>query len=460
MKIREQLKCELARREFWEYCKLMFPAFYKEDRKYLKQLCETLQDFYYNDQEFMIINLPPRHGKSFTATNYAQWILGKDPTYKIISASYNSDLSVTFSKQVRSVIETEKLDNKIIYNDIFTNTKLKYGSSRMDRWQTDRSSQVNYLATSPGGSATGFGAHMEIIDDLIKNAFEANNAKVLEDQWDWFTNTMLSRREGKKKVLIIMTRWNSKDLAGRIIEYVKDEGLSYSHINMKALENNKMLCEDIFSLEDYNRALKVMGEDIFSANYQQEPIDLKGALYQDLMTYDKLPDKIRTIDNYTDTADTGSDFLCSIDYAVDSDKNAYIIDVVYTKESMEITENKVAEMITKDKVNFCRIESNNGGRGFSRNVERISKGLGNRTTLFKPFHQSKNKLTRILTGSTAVMKNIYFPSDWKYRFPEFYRDVISYQREGKNAHDDCADVLTGITEQLEKNSGNFSGRRL
>lgn len=438
----------------------MFPSFYKEDRKYLKLLCETLQDFYYNDQEFMIINLPPRHGKSFTATNYAQWILGQDPEYKIISASYNSDLSVTFSKQVRGAIETEKLDNRIVYGDIFNNTKLKYGSSRMDRWQTDKSYQINYLATSPGGSATGFGAHMEIIDDLIKNAYEANNAKILEDQYDWFTNTMLSRREGKKKVLIIMTRWNSKDLAGRILDYVKDEGLSYSHINLKAREYDKMLCDDIFSLEDYDRALKVMGEDIFSANYQQEPIDLKGALYQTLMTYKDLPDTIKSIDNYTDTADTGSDYLCSIDYAVDSNKNAYILDVIYTKESMEVTEGAVARMITKDKVNFCRIESNNGGRGFSRNVDRLSKNLGNRTTLFKPFHQSKNKLTRILTGSTSVMKNIYFPENWKYAYPEFYRDVTQYQREGKNAHDDAPDALTGIAEQLERNTGNFSGRSL
>lgn len=59
MKVRQQLQCELARREFYEYCKLMHPGFYKDDRKYLKAMCDKMQEFYYNDDEFMLINLPP-----------------------------------------------------------------------------------------------------------------------------------------------------------------------------------------------------------------------------------------------------------------------------------------------------------------------------------------------------------------------------------------------------------------
>lgn len=455
MKIREMLQCELARREFWEYCKLLHKDFYREDREFLKELCYKLQDFYYNDDEFMIVNEPPRHGKSFTATNFVEWVLGQNPLERIMSASYSHDLSKNFSKKVRGTISTEKIGENIVYSDIFSETKLKFGSSEAMKWQTDKSNQINYLATSPSGSATGFGCTLMVIDDLVKNAYEANNESILEAQYEWFVNTMLSRREGKKKVLIIMTRWNSKDLAGKILEYVEENNISYSHINFKAeQEDGTMLCPSIFDKKASERAKQLMGEDIYEANYNQTPIDMKGCLYSNLQTYSELP-TVLEICNYTDTADEGTDYLCSINYAICSDDKAYILDVIYTQDAMEITEPLVAGMLTKDDVNYAVIESNNGGKGFARNVERICRENNNNHTMFKRFTQTKNKVSRILTGATGVMQNVVFPADWKSMYPKFYKDVTQFQRLGKNKHDDCVDVLTGIYEQLRKrtNSG-------
>ena len=455
MKIREMLKCELARREFWEYCKLLHKDFYREDREFLKELCYKLQDFYYNDDEFMIVNEPPRHGKSFTATNFVEWVLGQNPLERIMSASYSHDLSKNFSKKVRGTISTEKIGDNSVYSDIFQETRLKFGSSEAMKWQTDKSDQINYLATSPSGSATGFGCTLMVIDDLVKNAYEANNESILEAQYEWFTNTMLSRREGKKKVLIIMTRWSSKDLAGKILEYVKENNISYSHINFKAeQEDGTMLCPSIFDKKASERAKQLMGEDIYEANYNQTPIDMKGCLYSNLQTYSELP-TVLEICNYTDTADEGTDYLCSINYAICSDDKAYILDIIYTQDAMEITEPLVAGMLTKDDVNYAVIESNNGGKGFARNVERICRENNNNHTMFKRFTQTKNKVSRILTGATGVMQNVIFPEDWKSMYPKFYKDVTQFQRLGKNKHDDCVDVLTGIYEQLRKrnNSG-------
>lgn len=455
MKIREMLQCELARREFWEYCKLLHKDFYREDREFLKELCYKLQDFYYNDDEFMIVNEPPRHGKSFTATNFVEWVLGQNPLERIMSASYSHDLSKNFSKKVRGTISTEKIGDNIVYSDIFQETKLKFGSSEAMKWQTDKSNQINYLATSPSGSATGFGCTLMVIDDLVKNAYEANNESILEAQYEWFVNTMLSRREGKKKVLIIMTRWSSKDLAGKILEYVKENNISYSHINFKAeQEDGTMLCPSIFDKKASDRAKQLMGEDIYEANYNQTPIDMKGCLYSNLQTYSELP-TVLEICNYTDTADEGTDYLCSINYAICSDDKAYILDVIYTQDAMEITEPLVAGMLTKDDVNYAVIESNNGGKGFARNVERICRENNNNHTMFKRFTQTKNKVSRILTGATGVMQNVVFPADWKSMYPKFYKDVTQFQRLGKNKVDDCVDVLTGIYEQLRKrtNSG-------
>lgn len=101
------------------------------------------------------------------------------------------------------------------------------------------------------------------------------------------------------------------------------------------------------------------------------------------------------VKNYTDTADTGDDYLCSIDY-VEYNHEAYVINVIYTKDGMEITEPAVAKMLYEDQVNDADIESNNGGRGFARNVESILRNTyhSNRT-IINPFFQSKNKISRI-----------------------------------------------------------------
>jgi predicted phage terminase large subunit-like protein len=294
-----------------------------------------------------------------------------------------------------------------------------------------------------------------IIDDLIKNAQEAYNEEVLQKHWDWFTNTMLSRLEEGGKIIIIMTRWATGDLAGRALEHYKEQGAKVRHISMKALqEDGTMLCPEILSRKSYEAKCKAMGIEIASANYQQEPIDIKGRLYTNFKTYTKLPmdDKgnllFTSIRNYTDTADQGNDYLCSINYGVYNGE-AYVLNVLYTKQPMEVTEPAVAKMLYEDKVNIADIESNNGGRGFARQVERIlhEKYRTNRVQI-NWFHQSKNKKARILSNSTWVMNHVYFPVNWKDRFPEYYEAMTKYQKEGKNLHDDAPDATTGIAEKI------------
>ena len=111
-------------------------------------------------------------------------------------------------------------------------------------------------------------------------------------------------------------------------------------------------------------------------------------------------------------------------------------------------------MLLAGQVNVARIESNNGGRGFARNVRRIlEQELGSNLTIIKWFTQSKNKQARIYSNSTWVMEHIYFPEDWRNRWPEYYDSMIKYQREGKNKHDDAQDATTGIAENCGKKSG-------
>lgn len=451
--IKLQAKIELAKREFFYFCNLKAPDFYKRDRKYLVDLCNDLQAFYESDEyDALIINEPPRHGKSRTASLLVEWILGKNQDEKIMTGSYNETLSTMFSKNVRNgIMETKADPMKPVYSDVFPNVRIKRGDGAMNLWSLE-GGYNNYLATSPGGTATGFGASLLVVDDLIKSYEEACNEATKEKHWEWFTNTMLSRLEEGGKIIIIMTRWASDDLAGKALEELPESGYKIKHINMKALQDDgTMLCEEVLSRKSFEAKKKVMGEDVVSANYQQEPIDLKGRLYTSFKTYDGELPQFKYIKNYTDTADTGNDYLCSINYGVTFQNEAYILNVLYTKEGMEVTEPAQAKMMFEDEVNIADIESNNGGRSYSRNVERIMRErYKTNKTVFRPFHQSKNKAARILSNSTWVMEYIYFPHNWKYRFPEYYEAMMKYQKEGKNKHDDAPDATTGIAEKINK----------
>lgn len=452
--IKLEAKKELARRDFWYYCKLLGKKdFYNDKKEYLKDLCNQLQNFIDSNKKILVINMPPRFGKSYTATLFVQWLLGRNNKLKIMTGSYNETLSSTFAKQVRDMIATEQTRGVTVYRDIFPDTKIKYGEASMNKWALEGSQVANYLATSPTGTATGFGADLIVIDDLIKNSEEAYNSNVLEKHIDWFTNTMLSRTEKGFKLIIIMTRWASNDLAGFILSNYDD----VVHINYKAInDDGTPLDEGTLSLEDFEFKTKNMAKEIVYANYQQEPIDIKGRLYNEFKTYINLPkEKIIKISAYCDTADTGDDFLCNIIYA-DCKDSAYILDVIYTKEAMEITEPLVAEAYKKFNVNVADIESNNGGRAFARNIERITRDKGNYKTVIKWFHQSGNKIARILSNSAWVNNNIYMPIDWKNKWSEFAKDIISYQKEGKNKHDDGPDALTGIAEKMASDGYNWN----
>ena len=417
-------KIELSKRFFFDYCNLIMPSFYKRDRAYLVTMCEEFQSFLNdNEHDVLVLNLPPRHGKSLTLGKFVEWVLGNDHTKKIMTGSYNETLSTVFSKNVRNTLQEEKADeNKIVYSDIFDAT-IKHGDAAKNLWSLS-DGYNNYLATSPTGTATGFGADIIIIDDVIKNAEEANNATVLEKHWDWFVNTMLSRLETGGKIIINMTRWHSEDLAGRALRELPKNGYRVKHINFKAFneQTNEMLCDDILTLEDY-----------------------KGRLYSEFQTYNARSE-YKKIWNYCDTADTGKDYLCSIVWGETSDGFADVLDIIYTQKPMEYTENAVANQLINNRVNVSRIERNNGGRSFARSVR--DKIQGKVACTVEDFFQGNNKEARIYSNSYWIEQHVRFPNDWRTRFPEYYQAMTTYQREGKNKHDDAPDATTGIAETM------------
>ena len=455
LKLQEALAVKKARRDFWSFCCLLYPEFYKESRPYLKDLCQTLQAFYNGsiDKQILIINMPPRHGKTFTARLFVLWMFGQNPRTKIITGSYNQILSGLFAQQTRDGILTENENVKQKYfSDIFPDTTIKQGDAAKGFWSLDGSEEKNYLATSPGGTSTGIGANYIIVDDIIKNNEEASNELVKDKHWEWYNNTLVQRMERPRKQILIMTRWASDDLVGRTLEKKADK----CHlITYKAVQDDgSMLCDEIMTKAEYEDVISEMGEDIASANYQQEPIDLKGRLYTSFKTYDRLPvdeqgnSLFEGIYSYTDTADEGADYLCTIIWGVYM-REAYVLDVYYTQAGMEITEPETAKRFQAFEVNRSRIESNNGGSGFARNVKRISEEkLKNYKTIIKWFHQSKNKKARIISNATWVMEHVLYPSNWRHKWPEYYTAMVRYQRDGENKHDDAPDCTTGVAEMM------------
>lgn len=443
-----ELKLELARIDFWAYCQLLHPKFYRDDRPYLKEFCNNLQGFIeQNDKRLLVINMPPRHGKSFTAQNFTAWLFGHNPSEKVMTASYNERLSGIFARTVRNTIQTEKASSEtIVYEDMFPHTKVKRGEASASLWALEGNTEPSYLATSPGATATGLGVSTLMIDDIIKSADEAYNARVLDDHWEWFNNTMLSRLEGEDwKIIVTMTRWAEGDLAGRVLSAYKDD---VELITYKAVQDDgSMLCSNILSERDYKLKIQEMNVDIVEANYNQKPLDIGGRLYGDFKEWEKLPDEsnLQTV-NFTDTADTGTDFLCSIS-GIQYEGDFYIKDILFTDEPMETTEPATADLIIRTNTTEATIESNNGGRGFSRNVDSILKKRGKYIHI-NAVPQTKNKESRILSSSAWVQNHILMPLNWRTKHPEFYKQVMTYQRKGKNAHDDAVDVLAMIYDSM------------
>jgi predicted phage terminase large subunit-like protein len=491
MLVREQ-RIRAARVSFWEFCQLDAPDFYKVDRWHLKVYCDTLQALYEREltkqlfyeicesaapdwfiEQFdwermdddivytkLMINMPPRMGKSRTLVNFCKWILGQSITNKIMTCSYNDDMAQEFSRYTRDGIDAEKMyPHEVIFSDIFPGTKVKKGDASYKKWALE-GNFFNYIGAGIGGSITGKGGDIAIVDDPIKDAEQAYNENALNKIWLWYTGTFKSRLEEKDGVpgieIVNHTRWSDLDICGRLLADER-EAAEWFELRMEAYYEgiDQLLCPALLSKKRYLSLRRNVDENIFFANYHQKTLNAEGRLYKQIKTYTALP-----VDeyghslaegriNYTDTADEGSDYLASI-CAEMYNGELYITDILYTKDGMEITEVATAEMIYNNQSELVKIESNNGGRGFARNVEKIIwDTYKSRKSAVTWFHQNKNKKARILTNATYVQKHIYFPVNWHDRWPEFYKAINGYQREGKNANDDGPDALTGLAEMME-----------
>lgn len=454
---------ELARRSLSDFARTMIPAL--DLTPFHRSYYDTLDRFARGEIRRLIVSIPPQHGKSLgSSVLLPAYLLGRQPDRRIALASYNLRLASRFNRQIQRLMDASA------YRSIFPRTRLKRSSAK-DRGTLRTAEEFELVGSRGGllsvgrdGALTGRPVDVFILDDLYKNAQEANSPLVRDHAWDWYNAVVKTRLHNDSQELLVFTRWHEDDLIGRIaarepITDINEVGQrpagpsSWLRLNFEAVKQGSPTSADprrqgeplwparhSSELLEQKRRLDPM---LFETMYQGNPSSAEGVLYGDrFATYDKLPERTIKKGNYTDTADSGEDYLCSVCYETGTDDTIYITDVLYTPLGMEATEPLVAAMLQRNGTRTARIESNNGGRGFARAVAKLCP-----QTRIEWFHQYRNKEARVLSNATEVAARIRMPEDWHRRWSEFYGDVVSFRRLFRsNRRDDAPDVLTGIVE--------------
>ena len=235
----------------------------------------------------LILSMPPRHGKSeLISRRLPAYLLGIDPATTIIGTSYSADLASRLNRDIQRIIDSTP------YRALFPATRLNDSNSRTVSGSWLRNSDVfevvgqpgTYRSAGVGGGITGMGAKWLVIDDPLKNREEADSPTVRENVWDWYTSTLYTRQAPDARILLVMTRWHSDDLAGRLVKVAQDEpgADQWEVINFPALAEDapsahdhrqpgEPLWPEMFSADDLNRIRASIGVYDWSALYQQQP---------------------------------------------------------------------------------------------------------------------------------------------------------------------------------------------
>ena len=449
---------------FEDFATTVYP--FLELQQFHRSYYRLLEAFAKGKVKKLIITMPPQHGKSVGAsTLLPAYMLGLNPDLRIAIASYSASLASKFNRRVQRILESDE------YGEIFPETTIKRGSKSSSYIRTADEVEIighhgSLISVGREGSLTGNRVDCFILDDLYKDAMEANSPIVRENCREWYTSVVRTRMHNASQEIMVFTRWHEHDLIGTIrscekvidlkqwseMDSVPDD--TWVALNFEALKTGAPTeidpREEGCALweEQHSAALlaskRRLDPQKFECLYQGNPSTPEGLLYgNNFMTYTTLPKEIVRYGNYTDTADMGDDYLCSICYAVDSDGVIYITDCIYSREPMEVTEKLVSQMINNSATRIATVESNNGGRGFARVLQRLCPSVK-----VEWFHQSNNKEARILSNSATVIHSLRMPHDWNLRWNELYNHLTTYRRlYSANRWHDAADVLTGIVEQ-------------
>ena len=248
--------------------------------RHITYLAEKLEAVERGEITRLAISMPPRHGKSELTSNYfASWFLGRNPDKYVIFSTYAQELADDFGRKVRNTIRDER------YGQVFPDVKLDDTSQSARRFGTSQAG--SYFAVGAGGAITGRGAHLLIVDDIIKGREDADSAAIRRSVIDWYKSVAYTRLMPGGRIVIVGTRWHEADLLGFVLEEATHE--HWEVINLPAMANDddllgrepgEALWSDQFPLERLIEIKKTVGSREWASLFQQSPAAEEGNIFK------------------------------------------------------------------------------------------------------------------------------------------------------------------------------------
>ncbi len=272
----EQAKSNLvirakAQNDFMAFVKHVYEGFIEGDHH--KKVAKQFEKLATNPGSRIIVNMPPRHTKSeFASYLLPAWLIGKNPTLKIIQTTHTAELAVRFGRKVRNLMELD------LYKAIFPDVELRVDSKAAGRWETEQGGE--YYAAGVGGAITGRGADLLIIDDPHSEQ-DALSETAMESAYEWYTSGPRQRLQPGGSIVVVMTRWSLKDLTGKLIKAQGSDVMSdqWDIVEFPAiLPSDNILWPEFWKKEELLKVKASLSLNKWNAQWQQNPTAEEGAI--------------------------------------------------------------------------------------------------------------------------------------------------------------------------------------
>jgi predicted phage terminase large subunit-like protein len=264
---------ERARNNFLDFVRYVWPQFICG--RHHKIMAQKFEELVEGKNNRIIINIAPRHGKSeLTSYLFLAWLMGRDPSAKIIQATHTAELAMRFGRKVRNLMDTD------VYKEVFPNVQLAADSKAAGRFETNHGGE--YFAAGVGGAMTGRGADYLVIDDPHSEQ-DALSETAMERAYEWYTSGPRQRLQPGGKILLVMTRWSKADLTGKVLaDQAKDSRADkWEVIEFPALMPSGKPCwPEYWKVDDLMAVRAALPVNKWNAQWQQNPTAEEGAIFK------------------------------------------------------------------------------------------------------------------------------------------------------------------------------------
>ena len=295
IKYQEKKKESLIQNDFMSFVKHVWPDFV--EGKHHKIIADKFNKLAEGKIKRLIINMPPRHTKSeFASYLLPAWMVGRDPKLKIIQSTHTTELAVRFGRKAKTLMDSEE------YKQVFK-TRLREDSQAAGKWETQQGGE--YYAAGVGSAITGRGANLLIIDDPHSEQ-DALNMQALERAYEWYTSGPRQRLQPGGAIVLVMTRWNTKDLTGALLSAQREaKADQWEIVEFPAiLPSGKPVWPEYWKLEELEAVKASAGIQKWNAQYMQNPTSEEGAIIKREWWNDWEPDYIPALRHVIQSYDT------------------------------------------------------------------------------------------------------------------------------------------------------------